>query len=39
MAVTVGSEGNKIAEVQRPEDDRLADPSHYAESSARENLI
>jgi hypothetical protein len=28
-----------MAETQKPEDERPADPSHYAESSARENLI
>jgi hypothetical protein len=28
-----------MAESLKPEDERLADPSHYAESSARENLI
>jgi hypothetical protein len=39
IAVTANSEGNKMAETQKPENERLADPSHYAESSARENLI
>jgi hypothetical protein len=28
-----------MAETQKPEDESPADPSHYAESSARENLI
>ena len=28
-----------MAEPQKPEDERPTDPSHYAESSARENLI
>jgi hypothetical protein len=28
-----------MAETPKPGNDRLADPSHYAESSARENLI
>jgi hypothetical protein len=28
-----------MAETQKPENERLADPSHYVESSARENLI
>ena len=28
-----------MAETQKPENERLADPAHYAESSARENLI
>src|ERR1700690_1246615 len=28
-----------MAETQKPDNDRLADPSHYEESSARENLI
>jgi hypothetical protein len=28
-----------MAETQKPDNDRLADPSYYAESSARENLI
>jgi hypothetical protein len=32
-------EGSKMAETQKPESERPADPSHYAESSARENLI
>ena len=28
-----------MAETQKPEADRPGDPSHYAESSARENLV
>jgi hypothetical protein len=28
-----------MAETQKPENESLADPSHYEESSARENLI
>jgi hypothetical protein len=28
-----------MAETQKPEDAKPTDPSHYAESSARENLI
>jgi hypothetical protein len=37
IAVTVNSEGNKTAEAQKSEDDRLAD--RYAEPSIRENLF
>jgi len=37
--VTVNSEGRQMTQTLEPKRNELPDPAHYADSSARENLI